>query len=341
MAEATDSAFLLSKAGDDVRKTGHAFFVVGALIVAGFLSSALSCERMEYQQQISAGFPYESQYVEVLGSRMHYVEAGSGRPILLIHGNPTSSYLWRNIIPHLESRGRVIAVDLIGMGRSDKPDIEYTFQDHARYLDGFIAALDLRQIVLVIHDWGSALGFRYAVRHQQNVRGIAFMEAITRPFTWDDFDWFSEFMFKRIRDPETGPEMILEDNVFIERVLPGAVLRDLSAEEMNRYREPFLTPESRRPILVWPSQIPIEGDPAGMHALVSGYRTVMQTWEVPKLLLYAEPGLIVQGEEAAREIAAEYSNCSTIYIGNGKHFIQEDQPDNIGRALSDWISQLP
>lgn len=221
---------------------------------------------------VSAAFPYQPHYVEVIGSRMHYVDEGRGDPILLLHGNPTWSYLWRNIIPHLSTVGRVVAPDLIGMGRSDKPDIPYRFFDHVRYLERFIAALDLRHVTLVIHDWGSVLGFHYAMRHESNVKGIAFMEANVRPrYGWDEFDEASRRTFKELRDPDRGWHMAVEENVFIETLLPGATVRQLTEEEMNHYREPFRAVASRTPLWQWARELPIAGEPPDVFAAVEDY----------------------------------------------------------------------
>ena len=188
---------------------------------------------MTTQQEISAAFPFESKFVEVHGSKMHYVEEGAGDPVLFLHGNPTSSYLWRNVIPHVSPLARCIALDLIGMGKSDKPDIEYRFVDHSKYVEGFIEALGLRNITFVIHDWGSALGFHYARRHEDNVKGLAFMEAIVRPLTWDEFPEQARQMFQGFRTPEVGENMLINQNMFVEAVLPGAMVRKLTEEEMN------------------------------------------------------------------------------------------------------------
>ncbi len=220
---------------------------------------------------ISADFPFESRYAEVLGSTMHYVDEGEGDPILFVHGNPTSSYLWRNIIPYVTDRYRAIAVDLIGMGKSGKPDIAYTYQDHARYLNAFIETLGLEDITLVIHDWGSVLGFDYARSHEDNVLGIAFMEAIIPP-RYPRLDPIGGAL-GRFRGPG-GEELVLQQNMFVEQILPGSVLRGLTEEEMRRYREPYPTPESRLPTLQWPRELPAVGEPARnvevVTAIVSG-----------------------------------------------------------------------
>lgn len=289
---------------------------------------------------ISAAFPFESRYIDVLGSRMHYIEEGSGAPILFLHGNPTSSYLWRNVIPHLSGLGRCIAVDLIGMGRSDKPPLEYRFVDHARYLDAFIAALDLRQITLVVHDWGSALGFHYAARNPNKVRAIAFMEAIMRPISWDEFPASARGMFQGFRTPGKGEELIFDRNAFVERVLPGSIMRQLSDEEMERYREPYRERESRRPTWRWPNEIPIDGQPADVTEIAAAYSQYLQTSPVPKLLLTATPGALIQ-ESMVRWCREHLPNLTIVEIGPGSHFVQEDQPHRIGEAIAEWLRSLP
>jgi haloalkane dehalogenase len=246
---------------------------------------------LPYEQNISAEFPFESNYLEVLGSQMHYIDEGEGDTILFIHGNPTSSYLWRNIIPYVEPYGRAIAVDLIGMGKSDKPDIGYRFVDHAKYLEAFIEKLDLNNITLVVHDWGSALGFNYAMQNEDNVKGIAFMEAFLMPLTWNGFPENVKEIFQTIRTPESGYDLIVNKNFFVEQLLPNAILRNLTEEEMNQYREPFKTVESRKPTWVWPNEIPIDGKPADVHKIVTDYNQWLQETELPKLLFYAYPGV--------------------------------------------------
>ena len=289
------------------------------------------------EQQISAAFPFQSRYAEVLGARMHYVEEGSGDPVLFLHGNPTSSYLWRNVIPHLSPLARCIAPDLIGFGRSDKPDIDYRFFDHARYLDAFIEALDLRNIALVIHDWGSALGFHYARRHESNVRGIAFMEAIVRPITWDEWPEQARQLFQGFRTPGLGEQMVIEQNMFVEAVLPGAVLRKLTDEEMERYREPFREPASRKPVWRWPNEIPIEGQPPDVVEIVQAYSDWLKRTPLPKLLLYAQPGAIMR--HLVGWCRDNFPNLKTVDIGPGVHFVQEDQPHAIGEAIAHWLRE--
>ena len=209
---------------------------------------------MSLPQAISPDFPYESHYLEVEGSKLHYIETGSGDPILFLHGNPTSSYLWRNIIPYVTPLGRCIALDLIGMGKSGKPDIEYRFFDHVRYVEEFIRAMDLQDITLVLHDWGSALGFYYASRHADNVKGLAFMEAILKPIaSWEEMDEGTRQMFQALRTPELGWDLVVNQNIFVEQAIPGSIVRPLTEVEMNHYRKPFTDPPSRKSGTPWPT----------------------------------------------------------------------------------------
>ncbi|SHJ40105.1 haloalkane dehalogenase [Shimia gijangensis] len=282
----------------------------------------------------------EKQFVDVNGQKMAYVEIGSGRPIVFLHGNPTSSYLWRNVMPELAHLGRCIAPDLIGMGDSAKlPDAEqdtYTFQTHRAYLDGFFKALDLREDVLfIIHDWGSALGFDWANRHRGSVSGIAYMEGIVTPLAgWDQFNPRAAPVFQAFRT-EAGEDMILDKNMFIERVLPGSILRDLTPEEMDEYRRPFLNREDRWPTLTWPRQIPVGNDPVDVTEIVRAYSEWLAVSEMPKLFVNAEPGAILVG--AVREICRGWPNQSEVTVA-GSHFIQEDSGPEIGRAVAEWIT---
>jgi haloalkane dehalogenase len=273
---------------------------------------------------------------------MAYVEAGAGDPIVFLHGNPTSSYLWRNVVPHLEHLGRCLAPDLIGMGDSEKlqasgPD-SYRFVEHRRYLDGLLEALGVAErVTFVVHDWGSALGFDWANRHRAQVRGIAYMEAIVRPLSWDEWPEPIRKLFQGFRS-QAGEAMVLEKNVFVERVLPGSVLRGLSEAEMAVYRRPYLEPgESRRPTLTWPREIPLGGEPADVVAIVQAYADWLARSEVPKLFVNAEPGAILVG--AQRAFCRSWPKQSEVTV-RGSHFIQEDSPDEIGRALADWLAQL-
>ncbi|MCZ6819755.1 MAG: haloalkane dehalogenase [Calditrichaeota bacterium] len=273
---------------------------------------------------------------------MHYVDKGEGDPILFIHGNPTSSYLWRNVIPHLETQGRVIAIDLIGMGKSDKPDIDYTFADHIQYVEGFIDTLKLKNITLVLHDWGSALGLDYASRHENNVNGIAFMEAIVPPgmpvASYEVMGPPGEF-FRTMRDPVKGAELIIKQNMFIEEVLPSSVMRKLNEVEMDAYRAPFIDAKSRKPILVWPNEIPIGGVPANTVRVVSAYGKWMVNTDLPMLHLYASPGAL-NPPQVAEWLVQNVNNIESSYIGPGIHYVQEDHPHVIGKAIADWRRRL-
>ena len=286
--------------------------------------------------------PYDKQFTEVLGRRMAYVDEGSGDPIVLLHGNPTSSYLWRDVIPHLTDRGRCIAPDLIGMGDSDKlpgeGDERYRFVEHRRYLDALLEQLDVTSnVTLVIHDWGSGLGFDWANRHRDAVRGIAYMEAIVRPVTWDDWPEDARTIFQAMRS-DAGESIVLEKNVFVERILPSSVIRDLTDEEMAVYRAPFDTPgEDRRPTLTWPREIPIDGQPADMHQIVSEYGQWLASSDVPKLFVNADPGSILTGPQ--REFCRSWPNQTEVSVP-GIHFVQEDSGDQIGRAVAEWLDGL-
>ena len=296
------------------------------------------------QNMISAAFPYQKKRRRVLGSEMAYIEVGEGDPIVLLHGNPTSSYLWRNVLPHLQQRGRCIAPDLIGMGDSDKlansGPTSYRFVEHRRYLDALLEALDVRErVTLVIHDWGSALGFDWANRHRKAVKGIAFMEAIVRPQGWDHWDVMNMRPFLEALRSDAGEKMVLEENFFIEKIVPGAVLRTLTAEEMAEYRRPFAEPgEGRRPTLTWPREIPIEGEPADVNAIVEDYANWLATSDVPKLFIWAKPGALLGGG-ANLDTVRTWPAQTEVTVA-GVHFIQEDSPDEIGRAIADWMRKL-
>jgi haloalkane dehalogenase len=288
---------------------------------------------------ISTGDWYERRQLAVLDSHMRYVEVGVGDPIVLLHGNPTSSYLWRNVIPHLDGRGRCLAPDLIGMGRSGKaPAGQYRFVDHARYLDAWFDGLGLRRVTLVMHDWGSALGFHWAHRFPDRVKALVYMEAIVRPVTWAEWPEAARKIFQAMRSP-AGEEMVLVKNVFVERILPLSVLRGLTDAEMAVYRRPYLEPgESRRPTLTWPRQIPIEGEPADVVAIVADYARWLATSDVPKLFVNAEPGTILTG--AQREFCRTWPSQEEITV-RGSHFVQEDSPREIGEAVARFVAGLP
>ena len=290
---------------------------------------------------ISATEP-PKQRVAVHGREMAYVEAGAGDPIVFLHGNPTSSYLWRNVVPHLEGLGRCLAPDLIGMGDSAKLEPSgpktYRFVEHRRYLDGLLEALGIgERVTIVVHDWGSALGFDWANRHRERVKGIAYMEAIVRPLTWEEWPEPIRKLFQGFRSP-AGEAMVLEKNVFVERVLPGSVLRGLTEAEMAVYRRPFSAPgEARRPTLTWPREIPLGGEPADVVAIVQAYADWLAQSAVPKLFVNAEPGAILVG--AQRDFCRGWPSQTEVTV-KGSHFLQEDSPDAIGRAIADWCRGL-
>ena len=285
--------------------------------------------------------PLTKNTVDVLDSRMAYHARGEGRPVLLLHGNPTSSYLWRDVIPELSGRGRLIVPDLIGMGDSGKlpnPGPEtYRFTAHREYLDAFIDRVigPAESIVFVLHDWGSALGFDWANRHRDRVRGIAYMEGIVRPIaSWDEWSPQATPIFQGFRS-DKGEQMILDRNMFVERVLPGSVLRKLTEAEMTEYRKPFLDAGDRWPTLTWPRQIPIAGEPADVVAIVAAYSQWMAANDVPKLFVNAEPGAILIGRP--REFCRSWTNQTEVTVA-GSHFIQEDSGPVIGRAVADWMN---
>jgi len=288
---------------------------------------------------IPAADPYPRRRVRVLDSEMAFVDAGAGDPVVFLHGNPTSSYLWRNVIPHVESVGRCLAPDLVGMGDSGRaPAGSYRFVDHARYLDAWFEALGLTRVTLVAHDWGSALGFHWARRPPGRMRGIAYMEALVRPVTWEEWPEVARQVFQAMRSP-AGEEMVLTKNVFVERILPRSVLRGLGEVEMSVYRRPYLEPgESRRPTLTWPRQIPIEGEPADVVAIADAYSRWLATSDVPKLFVNADPGVILTGPQ--REFCRRWPNQREITV-RGSHFVQEDSPHEIGRALAEFVARLP
>ncbi len=288
---------------------------------------------------ISTDFPFESKYTEVHGSKMHYIDEGEGDPILFLHGNPTSSYLWRNIIPYLTSQGRCIAPDLIGMGKSDKPDLDYRFSDHSKYLEGFIEKLGLTNVTLVIHDWGSGLGFHYAMRNESNIKGIAFMEALVKPMEWKDLPSDFRAGFKLFRTSGVGWFMISVLNMFIKQILPQAVSRKLTEKEMEIYSAPYKTVKSRKPLRQWPCEIPIARQPSDVYQLMSNYSEKLQQSELPKILFTASPGGIID-IETTEWCRQNMKNLEVIDTGEGIHFIQEDNPHLIGEELAKWHNNL-
>jgi haloalkane dehalogenase len=290
-------------------------------------------------EAISAADPHPRHRARAQDSELAYVDTGRGTPVVFLHGNPTSSYLWRNVIPHVSGTHRCLAPDLVGMGESGKaPAGSYRFADHARYLDAWFEAVGLaRDVTLVVHDWGSALGFHWARRHPARVRALVYMEAIVRPLTWDEWPEPARKVFQGLRSP-AGEEMVLLKNVFVERILPLSVLRGLTEAEMAVYRKPYLEPgESRRPTLTWPRQIPIDGEPADVVAIVDEYARWLATSPLPKLFVNADPGVILTGPQ--RDFCRAWPNQDEVTV-RGSHFIQEDAPHEIGRAIAGFLSRI-
>ncbi|MYC31012.1 MAG: haloalkane dehalogenase [Chloroflexi bacterium] len=292
--------------------------------------------------EISALDPYSRQRLNCAGVEIAYVDTGTGQDngvVVFLHGNPTSSYLWRNVIPHVEPLARCLAPDLVGMGESGKtPDGSYRFVDHRRHLDAwFDAVVPDGPVTLVVHDWGSALGFHWACRHPDRIRGVAYMEALVRPVTWEEWPEAARRVFQGFRSP-AGEEMVLDNNVFVERVLPGSTLIGISEEAMQVYRRPYLEPgESRRPTLSWPRDIPIDGEPADVVEIVGEYADWLSRSDVPKLFVNAEPGAILTGSQ--REFCRAWPNQREVTVP-GVHFIQEDSPAQIGQAIAEWYRGL-
>jgi len=286
---------------------------------------------------ISAADRHDRRRVAVLDSEMAYVDTGRGRPVVFLHGNPTSSYLWRNVIPHVTGIARCLAPDLIGMGRSGKaPAGSYRFVDHARYLDAWFDALALQDVTLVVHDWGSALGFAWARQHPDRVAGLIYMEALVRPLTWNDWPESARKIFQLMRSP-AGEELVLQKNVFVERILPASIMRKLREDEMDVYRAPFREPgESRRPTLTWPREIPVDGEPSDVVTIVSDSASWLARSSTPKLFINAEPGSILVG--AQREVCRAWPNQREVTV-RGLHFVQEDSPGDIGRAVAAFVEK--
>ena len=284
----------------------------------------------------------DKKKISIDGKEIAYHQQGSGEPIVFLHGNPTSSYLWRNITPYLHDQASCISMDLIGMGDSDKldnPDTNsYRFEEHFYYVEKAIKALtNNEKITLVVHDWGSALGFHWSYKHPELIKGIAYMEAIVKEMTWDDWDKNAKSIFQGFRS-DVGEDLVLEKNYFVEKVLPGSIIRTLDADEMNEYRRPFLSSgEDRRPTLSWPREIPIEGEPGNVCQIVNEYAEWMKTNNIPKLFINAEPGAITTGK--IRDFCRSWKNQTEVTV-KGIHFIQEDSPDEIGKALSKWYKEL-
>ncbi|HVI44972.1 MAG TPA: haloalkane dehalogenase [Chitinophaga sp.] len=286
---------------------------------------------------ISAADNHPRKTITCIDTEISYVDTGNGEPVVFLHGNPTSSYLWRNIIPWLSQHRRCLAPDLAGMGRSGKsPDKKYQFTDHAAYLDAWFDALDLKNVTLVLHDWGSALGFYRASRFPKQIKAIAYMEAIVQPRLWSDFPPGRDGIFRALLS-EKGEEMIMKDNFFIETVLPKSVIRKMSEEEMDAYRAPFRSEEDRLPMLIFPRSLPIEGQPEEIAQIVEQYGKWMAGNDIPKLMIAAEPGAILVGR--ALEFCRTWSSQREVSV-KGIHYVQEDSPAEIGAALQDFVLGL-
>lgn len=284
--------------------------------------------------------PLPVDFVTVRDKRMAVHDSGEGRAVVFLHGNPTSGYLWRNVVPHVRGQARCIVPDLIGHGRSDKLDDagqgSYRFVQHREYLDSLLDQLEIGDdVVFVLHDWGSALGFDWANRNRHRVAGLAFMEAIVRPMTWDEWPAAARDIFQAFRSP-AGEEMIIEKNLFVEAVLPGSVLRTLSDAERDVYRDPFRVPEHRWPTLVWPREIPLDGEPSDVVDIVQSYADWLTETDIPKLFINADPGAITTGP--MREFVRSWQNLTEVTVA-GSHFIQEDSPDEIGQAIASWLEK--
>jgi haloalkane dehalogenase len=289
--------------------------------------------------EISAVDPYGRSRVDVLDGEMEFVDEGSGDAVVFLHGNPTSSYLWRNVIPMVDGLGRALAPDLIGMGQSSKaPKHGYRFTDHTRYLDAWFEAAKVgERVVIVGHDWGGALGFHWARRHPTRVQGLVYMETIVKPIAWADWPESARNIFQAMRSP-AGEDLVLQKNVFVERILPASVLRGLTKAEMEVYRAPYLEPgESRCPTLTWPREIPVDGEPADVVEIVDAYGRWLAKSPLPKLFINAEPGSILTG--AQRAFCRGWPNQQEVTV-KGSHFIQEDSPREIGQAIAAFVRRI-
>ncbi|PHS62793.1 MAG: haloalkane dehalogenase [Flavobacterium sp.] len=292
------------------------------------------------KKEISAKLSFESKYIDVKGSKIHFIEEGEGDPILFLHGNPMSCYLWRNIIPHLIKQGRCIAPDLIGMGKSDKPNINYGFQDTFDYLDAFIKKMELKNVTLVLHDWGSGMGFHYANLNRSNIKAIAFMEAMYDIPTTFDMPKSVRIALKMMRTPVLGWLMVQVGNVFIKKMIKDMILRKMTKAEMEYYAAPYPTIKSRKPLLQWPLAVPFDGGkPKNVaKAIVSWNKWLFET-EIPKLFFHVSPGVGIK-EKDVKIIKNGMKNLKSIYLGEGLHLIQEDYPHEIGGEISKWYKEI-
>ncbi|NTS78768.1 haloalkane dehalogenase [Catenovulum sp. SM1970] len=284
----------------------------------------------------------EQHTIDVKDSWMSYLEQGEGDTVIFVHGNPTSSYSWRNVMPYVSDTHRTIAVDLIGMGDSGKPDIEYSFKEQYQYFSKFIKALDVEDVILVGHDWGAAIAWHYAKKNPNKVEALAFMEGVLPPqFPAESFESLGpagEF-FETLRDPVLGPMLVIDQNIWIEQGLPGSVNRTLGDEAMEAYRAPYLAPESRLPLLAWPNQLPVAGEPVHTERVMRGIKRFMRKTEMPTLYIYSSPS-VDSSPQVLDWYVDKIDNLETTFVGQGLHYLPEDQPDAIGRALDDWLRRL-
>ena len=287
---------------------------------------------------ISADYPFESRYVDVLGVNMHYIEQGEGQTFLFLHGNPTWSYLWRKVIPPVSKIGRSVAPDLVGFGKSAKPNIGYTFLEHYAYVEGFIGEMQLQDLILVIHDWGGVLGFYYALNHPENVKGIAFMETFPFSFSWSDFPLGFGLAFRLFRAPIIGKLMIMRMNMFVNRILPAATQRRLTKEVLERYKEPFPTVKSRRPVYVWPNELPIDDRQGQTYKEIKRVEAALPAFSFPMLLFASTPGGLIPPERV-EWFRQKIRDLTVKDIGPGIHYLQEDNPAGIATGIIEWAKE--
>ena len=290
-------------------------------------------------KEISSEFPFESKFIKVHGSQMHYIDEGKGDPILFLHGNPSSSYIWRNIIPHVTKKSRAVAVDLIGFGKSDKPKIKYGFKDQYDYLEAFLNKLNLKNITIVVQDWGSGLGFHYANQHRDRIKGIVFMEAMYKEKVWQEMPNKVQRAMKMIKSKFFSWLILGVANQFVKKMLPNGVERKLSDKEMEHYLLPFKTLKSRRPVYVFPRDVPVSGTPIDVSRAVNDYHNWLKETDIPKLLFYVKPGMLISPEDA-NWIKINFPNTELVELGKGAHFIQEDYPHEIGAKIAEWNASI-
>ncbi len=294
--------------------------------------------RQDGQETFSSDYPFESKFADIYGSKIHYIEQGEGRVFLFLHGNPTWSYLWRNIIPTVSRHGRCIALDLVGFGKSDKPDISYKFLEHYRYVEGFIEKMGLKDVVIVGHDWGGVLGFYYAMNHRENMKGIAFMESFPFTFTWDYFPPKFRTGFRLFRMPLVGKFLIMVMNVFVNNLIPASVDQGISKEVLENYQKPFPTMRSRYPIYVWPNELPVKGKENDTFREIQRLEEYLPLFNFPMLLLTSSPGGVIR-KERVEWLKRTIKDLTIKDIGVGIHFVQEDNPGGISQGIIEWVKK--